>query len=308
MQDNKEKWLKERKTYIGGSDLGSILGINNFRTELDVYFEKTSEGITEDATSEAAYWGTVLEDVVAGEYAKRTGFKIEKPTGLIRHSEYPFIACNLDCWVIDNEGNSHILECKTANQMKVTCWGEEGTNQIPESYLYQVAYYTAITGANRADIAVLIGGQDFRIYRYDKDEFMESKLIRVAKKFWNNHVLTGVPPKPKNDKDAAKLYPKANGLEVRANDTILEKVCVLQDLKAREKTISEEIKDLQLCIKDYMQDGEVLVGEEGTCYATWKNTQGRQSVDTKKLKVEYSDIYQECLKEKSGYRVFTLKG
>ena len=308
MQDNKEKWLKERKTYIGGSDLGSILGINNFRTALDVYFEKTSEGIVEESTNDAAYWGTVLEEVVAAEYAKRTGFKIEKPAGLIRHNEYPFIACNLDYWVIDNEGNSHILECKTANQMKVTCWGEEGTNQIPESYLYQVAYYAAITGANRVDIAVLIGGQDFRIYRYDKDEVMESKLLRVARKFWNNHVIVGDPPKPRTQEDAAKLYPKANGLEVRANDAILEKVCVLQDLKAREKNLAEEIKDLQLCIKDYMQDGELLVGEEGKCYVTWKNTAGRISVDTKKLKAEYSDIYQKCVKESGSYRVFTLKG
>lgn len=308
MKDNKEEWLKERKTYIGGSDLGSILGINNFRTELDVYFEKTSDGIAEDTTSESAYWGTVLEDVVAGEYAKRTGFKIEKPAGLIRHSEYPFIACNLDYWVIDNKGNSHILECKTANQMKVTCWGEEGTNQIPESYLYQVAYYAAITGANRVDIAVLIGGQDFRIYRYDKDEIMESKLIRVAKKFWNNHILAGVPPKPRTQEDAAKLYPKANGLEVRADDIVLTKVQVLQDLKAREKTLAEEIKELQLYIKNYMQDGELLVGEEGRCYATWKNSKGRASLDTNKLKSEYSDIYQECLKESGSYRVFTLKG
>ena len=304
---NKQEWLEERKTYIGGSDLGSILGINNFRTELDVYFEKTSEGIAEDTASEAAYWGTVLEDVVAAEYAKRTGFKIEKPTGLIRHKQYPFIACNLDYWVIDDEGNSHILECKTANQMKVTCWGEEGTNQIPESYLYQVAYYAAITGASRVDIAVLIGGQDFRIYRYDKDEVKESQLIRAAKKFWNNHVLAGVPPKPRTQEDAAKLYPKANGLDVRANDTILEKVCVLQDLKAREKTISEEIKGLQLCIKDYMQENEVLVGEEGECYATWKNSKGRASLDTNKLKSEHSDIYKECLKISNGHRVFSLK-
>lgn len=304
---NIQAWLEERKTYIGGSDLGSILGINNFRTELDVYFEKTSEGVAEDTVGEAAYWGTILEEVVAVEYAKRTGFKIEKPAGLIRHSEYPFIACNLDYWVIDNEGNTHILECKTANQMKVTCWGEEGTNQIPESYLYQVAYYAAITGINRVDIAVLIGGQDFRIYRYDKDEIMEDKLIRVAKKFWNNHVIAGVPPKPKNDKDAAKLYPKANGLEVRADDIVLTKVQVLQDLKAREKTLAEEIKELQLYIKNYMQDSELLVGEEGQCYVTWKNSAGRTSVDTKKLKAEYSDIYQECLKESGGYRVFTLK-
>lgn len=306
--ENKQEWLEERKTYIGGSDLGSILGINNFRTELDVYFEKTAEGIAEDTASEAAYWGNVLEGVVAQEYAKRTGFKIEKPAGLIRHKQYPFIACNLDYWVIDDQGNSHILECKTANQMKVTCWGEEGTNQIPESYLYQVAYYAAITGVNRVDIAVLIGGQDFRIYRYDKNEVMEDKLLRVAQKFWNNHVLAGVPPKPRTQEDAAKLYPKANGLEVRANDAILEKVCVLQDLKAHEKTISEEIKDLQLCIKDYMQENEVLVGEEGHCYATWKNSKGRASLDTNKLKSEYSDIYQECLKESGSYRVFTLKG
>jgi len=306
--EDKQAWLEERKTYIGGSDLGSILGINNFRTELDVYFDKTAEGIAEDSASEAAYWGTVLEDVVAAEYAKRTGFKIEKPVGLIRHKEFPFIACNLDYWVIDDEGNSHILECKTANQMKVTCWGEEGTNQIPESYLYQVGYYAAITGAQRVDIAVLIGGQDFRIYRYDKDEVMESKLLRVARKFWNNHVMVGDPPKPTNDKDVAKLYPKANGLEVRASDEILEKVCVLQDLKAREKNLAEEIKDLQLCIKDYMQDGEVLVGGEGECYATWKNAQGRKSLDSKKVKEKYSDIYQDCLKESSSYRVFTLKG
>lgn len=304
---NKEEWLKERKTYIGGSDLGSILGINNFRTELDVYFEKTSEGVAEESTNPPAYWGTVLEDVVAQEYSRRTGFKIEKPAGLIRHSEYPFIACNLDYWVIDNEGNSHILECKTANQAKVTCWGEEGSNQIPESYLYQVAYYAAITGATRVDIAVLIGGQDFRIYRYDKDEIMESKLIRAAKKFWNNYVLAGVPPKPRTQEDTAKLYPKANGLEVRADDIVLTKVQVLQDLKAREKTLAEEIKELQLHIKNYMQDGELLVGEEGECYVTWKNSKGRTSLDTNKLKGKYSDIYQECLKVSDGHRVFTLK-
>ena len=52
--NSKEQWLQERKTYIGGSDLGSILGINNFRTALDVYFEKTSEGIIEDSNSHAA--------------------------------------------------------------------------------------------------------------------------------------------------------------------------------------------------------------------------------------------------------------
>ena len=226
---------KKNNKYIKGSDLGSILGTNNFRTELDVYFEKTAEGIAEDTASEAAYWGNVLEDVVAQEYAKRTGFKIVKSGKLIRYKQYPYMACKLGYVVFDDEDNSHVLECKIVNQMQKMCWGEEGTDQIPESYLYKIAYNAAIVGATRVDIAVLIGGQDFRIYRYMSDLFMEDKLIRVAKKFWNKHVLARVPPTLKNDMYAAKLYPKANGLEVRASGEILEKVCVLQDLKAREK-------------------------------------------------------------------------
>ncbi len=56
-----------------------------------------------------------------------------------------------------------------------------------------------------------------------------------------------------------------------------------------------------------MQENEVLVGEEGECYATWKNSAGRTSVDTKKLKAKYSDIYQQCLKISNGHRVFSLK-
>lgn len=304
---DKKEWLKERKTYIGGSDLGAILGVSNFRTELDVYFEKIAEEVVEESTSEAAYWGNVLEEVVAAEYAKRTGFKVEKPAGLIRHKQYPFIACNLDYWFIDREGDSHILECKTANQNKASEWGMEGTEQIPQGYLYQVAYYAAITGSNRVDIAVLIGGQDFRIYRYDKDLELETKLVRVAKKFWQQHVEAGVPPKPKNEQDTAKLYPKANGLEVRADNIVLNKVQVLQDLKAREKSLAEEIAELQVYIKDYMQDGESLIDEGGKLCATWKNRAGGTRLDTKKLQDNYADIYRECSKQSNSYRVFSLK-
>lgn len=304
---NKKEWLKERKTYIGGSDLGSILGVNHFRTELDVYFEKVAEEVVEESTSEAAYWGNVLEEVVANEYAKRTGFKVAKPVGLIRHKQYPFIACNLDYWAVDSEDKSYILECKTANQNKASEWGHEGTDQIPQAYLYQVAYYAAITGAEKVDIAVLIGGQDFRIYCYNKDLELEAKLLRVAKKFWQQHVEVGVPPKPRNEQDAAKLYPKANGLEVRADATVLSKVEELQDLKAREKSLAEEITELQVYIKDYMQDGELLVDEEGKICATWKNRAGATRLDTKKLQDNYADIYQECLKLSDSYRVFSLK-
>ena len=303
---NRKEWLQERKTYVGGSDLGAILGISPYRSCLDVYLEKTSEGIPPETQSQAAYWGTVLEDVVAQEYAKRTGLDIRTGPGLIRHSEYPFIACNIDYWVFD-KGNRHILECKTANSMKASEWGDEGTDEIPQSYKFQVCYYAAITGAERVDIAVLIGGQDFRIYTYKKNPIEEAKLIKVAQKFWNKYVLASVPPKPKNDQDAAKLYPKANGLEVRADEDVLQKLSILQDLKARKKPLEEEIDHLQLDIKEYMKEAELLVDGEDRCVATWKNKVGGKRLDAKKLKEEHGDIYQQYLKEGKASRAFILK-
>lgn len=305
--NSRELWLQERKTYVGGSDLGAILGINPYRSCLDVYLEKTSEGVVEETQSQAAYWGNVLEDVVAGEYSKRTGYKIEKPAGLIRHAEHSYIACNLDYWVINSDGRSHILECKTANQAKAQLWGIEGTNDIPQSYQFQVGYYAAITGVERVDIAVLIGGQDFRIYTYNKNKKTEGKLIKVAQKFWNEHVLKNIPPKPKNDQDAAKLYPKGNGLEVRADEDVLLKLSMLQDLKARKVPLEDEIEHLQLDIKEYMKEGELLIDDGGNALATWKNKAASKRLDTKKLKEEHADIYQQYLKEGKGSRVFTLK-
>ena len=41
--DNKIEWLKERKTYIGGSDIGAILGANKYMSAMDVYLDKISE-------------------------------------------------------------------------------------------------------------------------------------------------------------------------------------------------------------------------------------------------------------------------
>ena len=70
---SREEWLLLRKTYLGGSDLGAVIGVNKYKTALDVYLEKTSEFV-EEVNNDATYWGNVLEGVVAQEYSKRMEF------------------------------------------------------------------------------------------------------------------------------------------------------------------------------------------------------------------------------------------
>ena len=300
---NRQEWLKERKTYIGGSDLGAIAGVNKYKSALDVYLDKTGDSIHEE-TNEKCYWGNALENVVANEYAWQTGNSIEKPTGLIRHSKYPFIACNIDRFV---NGGEYILECKTAGLMMAKEWGEEGTDQIPDSYKCQVAYYAAITNVLKVDIAVLIGGQDFRIYVYNRDKELEDKLIQVSCNFWNNHVLPQNPPEPTTASDLSLLYPNSNGLQIEASNEVLKNIMRLKELKEQAKNIEDEAKPIQESIQKYMKDNELLVDVDGQVYVTWKTGKPRQALDAKKLQAEHFGIYQQYLYECKAPRTLRIK-
>ena len=301
--NNREEWLRERKTYLGGSDLGAVIGINKYKTALDVYLEKTSEHF-EETNNDATYWGNVLEDVVAQEYSKRVNLPVEVETTLLRHPEHEFLAANIDRWVGNKE---YVLECKTAGFMMSKEWGEEGSDSIPESYLVQVAYYAAICDVPKVDIAVLIGGQDFRIYTYQRNKEFEEKLIKIACNFWYNHVEKRIPPKCSNLADTSNLFPHGNHKELIASETIAEKVKELKELKEQESNIQTAIDKLKVEIQEFMQDHDILLDYNGYVVATWKNTAPRSFFDAKRLKEECQDIYLKYVNYAKQARMFLIK-
>ena len=227
---DREEWLRGRKKYIGGSDIAAILGLSNYRSALDVFLDKTCEDVNNEG-SRFTHWGTLLEDVIANEYSRVKGLEVEIEDSPIEHPKYPFLAANIDRWVNDK---NYVLECKTASAYKAKEWGEEKTDQIPESYLCQVAWYRAITNVNAIDIAVLIGGNDFRIYTYRKNKDFEDKIIQIGHDFWVNNVLKKIPPKPNGDGDISTMYPRSNGKGKTVNAVIEQKVDELKSLKRGE--------------------------------------------------------------------------
>ena len=305
-KEEREAWLQERKTYIGGSDLGCILGLSKYKSALDIYLDKTTD-ILDQITSEAAYWGNVLEDVVAREYSRITDQRTYESDGLIRHPEHSFLAVNIDRWVDGDNGTRHVLECKTAGLMKAKEWGEQGTDQIPASYLYQVAYYSAICNVEKVDIAVLIGGQEFRIYTYIKDVDLEKKLIQAACAFWHNYVVLRIAPEASNSSDVAILYPNSNGSTIEADASLLKEVENLKEIKMQERLIAAQKIALETKIKSSIGENEALITPDGEILATWKNTKARKVFDTKKLELEKTIIYQQYITEKPGSRAFLLK-
>ncbi len=286
-----------RRSGLGGSDIAAICGLNQYKTPLDVYMDKIGEG-KEVETNEAIDMGNRLEPVVADIYAERTGFTLrEEPT--IFHPSMPYMLANVDRIIVEDNA---VLEIKTTNSRNEGLWGEEGTDQIPMAYLLQCAHYALITDAPYVDIAVLIGGLKFKIYKYNRNAELEYKIIQKASQFWNNNVVKRIPPEPINAKDTTKWWttrkiPK-NG-KVATTDIIncLEQFKAIKSEKSLIEKKEEEYKEM---LQMYMNDSESLLDTEGNVLAQFKLYE-RNSVDTKKLKEINPELYNSMLKT-SCYR------
>src|SRR5438045_1642318 len=96
-QTKDQAWHDARQKAIGGSDAATVLGINPFKTTLRLWKEKRGE-IEADKLedNEPVLWGTLLEPVIAQEYARRTGYQVIHAPKTYTHPDYPWMQCNLD--------------------------------------------------------------------------------------------------------------------------------------------------------------------------------------------------------------------
>ena len=164
-QMNRADWLQLRRQGIGSSDAASAVGLNPYCSPLQLWLEKTNGDDSDDSPSDAAYWGTVLEPIVADEYARRTGCKVRKVNAVLQHRDQPFMLANLDREVVGHNDGPGILECKTCGAFAAKAWAEG----VPKWYQIQVLHQLAVTGRAWADVAVLIAGQSFQIHRIERD-------------------------------------------------------------------------------------------------------------------------------------------
>ena len=298
---DRNEWLEYRRKGLGGSDAAAILGLNPWKTAMDVWLEKTGE-LTEDESqdNEKMYWGTALEDVVAREFMTRTGLKVRRRNAILQHRKHRFMIANVDRLVIGHKAG---LECKTAGQYSADDWAMG----VPEYYIPQVQHYMAVTGYKAWYVAVLIGGQEFKYYKIARDDYFIRQLIEAETEFWNL-VETRIPPPIDGTKASTelikRLYPEAEkGKEVELPFEAFE-------LIQQYERACEEEKRIQLIKDEAANKLKDMLGtaERGSIHGRtviWQNVVSKR-LDTKALKKEYLDIYDRFAQE-SVYRRFSIK-
>ena len=281
----------DRSKYIGGSDIGAILGLSRFRSPLEVWMEKTGKE-NKKLDSLPLRFGSFAEEFVASEYARATGFDLVHDESIYIHPQHSFMSAHMDRFVLEDGATSptRILECKTANPFNSGEWGEVGSDEVPMSYLCQCIWYMAITNLNKVDLAVLFGNSDFRIYEIDRDLELENAILEKASLFWNEYVLKDLPPPAQSEADYQALFSKgdpARSVEARAETLLLTKR--LQILNSEIDVREEEISSIKQNIMNQMGEAETL-SHQGKTIATWKAPKPSFRLDSKRLEQDLPEI------------------
>lgn len=297
----REEWLKLRLAGLGGSEIAGIAGMSRYSSPLKVYLDKVEGSQTEE--NEPMYWGNQLEDVVAREFAKRTGMKCKNVNYVLQHSEHPWMMANLDRTVGKGKELA-ILECKTAGHFAAGDWADGAT---PESYQMQVAWYMAVTGIKKAFIAVLIAGQRFEWRELKHDQDVEDHLITIGSAFWQlveDRTAPAMDGSDVADEYLQKKYRNATGTSI-ALDAGAQ---FLLDQYNRSKEIIDQQTKVRAMAK---QNLEYLMGENeiatinGKQVITWK-MQDANRFDSVKFRTDHpqmADVYTNI----TSSRVFRVK-
>lgn len=298
---DKATWRQYRKNGIGGSDVGSICGINPYSSPMRVYLDKIGEA-PEIEENEKMYFGNVLEEVVAKEFAKRTGKKVKRRNAILKHPEHEFMIANVDREIV---GENSILECKTASAYLEKAW----ENGIPESYQLQCFHYMAVGGYDRAYIACLIGGSHFVWYTLERDEDMISSIIEIEKDFWSK-VVNRIPPQIDGSDATTSLlnamYKNSDSKlpVIQLESSIEVLIEEREQAKADIKKLEEKVNLAENTLKSLI--GESEAAETNGYFITWKNSKGRETFDTKLFNKEHPELEGKYIKQGNSFRTIKI--
>ncbi|MFP3683945.1 YqaJ viral recombinase family protein [Bacillus sp. SIMBA_026] len=301
---SRDEWLLERRKGIGGSDASVVLGLNKWRTAFELWLDKTGQVPVSESASEAAYFGSILEDIVAKEFEVRSGKKVRRKKSMLKHPEYDFILANVDRMIV---GEKAILECKTTSEYNLKEWEND---EIPADYIVQVQHYLGVLGPEykKAYFAVLIGGNKFVWKEIERDDELIEMIFTAEVEFWNTSVLGGVAP-ALDGSSAAEEYLKKRYAETESNKVIdltavnRERIKQYLQLKESIAELQLQAKELENQIKHEMKEAEY--GFIGNYQTSWKPVITNR-IDTNKLKEQFPDVYEKVTKEVQ-YRRFGIK-
>jgi len=278
MADRRAAWLADRRRAITATDAAMILGLSKFGGPMDVFLDKTGQAI-EKPVSAAMEWGRRLEQPILIAYADAIGGGIafRDSFTLSRAREIPLVGATLDAVRLDD---GRPVDAKNVRFPSAE-WGESGTDKIPLYYAVQLYLQMFVEEKGIADLAVLFGGHDFRIYTLQRTESTMDWIIQQCLAFWTKHVEVMVPPPIDGSAQYADYLARTL---VQTSDVMLDASPESEEIASKLSFALDEEAEVESRIETYKSTLKAAIGEAkglaGAGFrATWSTSKDRKSTD-----------------------------
>lgn len=206
-----DEWIQFRVNGIGGSEIGTIMGVNSWKSPAELYYQKIGlipqkvkqnipmfmgtimEALVADLFS---YWENDSESMMANHDAKNRVRNLYEPNGYLLNPKYPHLffspdrlQVTKDIRVRNNNLNTAnveaIIEIKTISGWSSKQW--EGG--IPPAYYLQLQTYLMGLGVNKGYLVSLEDGRNLKVHEFDRDDEIISMIETVTADFWERVLL-----------------------------------------------------------------------------------------------------------------------
>lgn len=196
----RDEWLAYRMTGIGASEIGTLLGLDDYKSSIELFYEKIGEKPRFDIESMAAFMGREQEDFIAEMWQYWGGDqdsmiynfrndaiqrRCQRVNAYVRNPDYPWLFVSLDRKINKHENKGEgALEIKTIGGYEADKW-EAG---LPPKYVMQVQTQLLVGIFDYGEMAILQDGRKMSVLPFDRHKNIIKEIVARSKDFWDRIV------------------------------------------------------------------------------------------------------------------------
>ena len=289
--------VAQRRTGISASEVAAIVGLDPYRSPIDVWLDKTGRA-QPFAGNDRTKWGNLLEPQIRADYAERRGLRVEVP-GTLDHPTVEWAKATPDgiCYVRGNAVPVRGLEIKTHSFRAAHWYGEPGTDAVPPHELIQCEWNMFVSGLEVWDLVAFIDGQPAD-YLIGRDDDLIAMLREQAERFLVDNVKADKPPEPDGsesyDRYLSTRFPHHGDREkfvnIDTNPEVLVDVRRLREVRSQLDALETEEATIEQRLKLVIADE---AGLEWTDFEHKKKSHIYYRIASDSSKTDFTAAYAE---------------
>lgn len=189
-------WLAYRKTGVGASEVGKVLGVSEWGSAYDLFYEKIGEGLPYTVENLAMfmgkekepfianlwqYWEGSAESMMRNYRAGRKVRRMRRVNAYVRNPKHPWLFCSLDRKINKTSTRGEgALELKTIGGFEANKW-QAG---VPPEYILQLQTQMGVCEFEYGELAVHKDGRDFDVLPFEFNPKIFEAIIEGTHDFW----------------------------------------------------------------------------------------------------------------------------